>query len=64
MLHVFPHKWIKSTLGHGEAMCKRCLMTNREAWVLGMYCPGPFDAYELWDMSKELGTWTQMRSTN
>lgn len=29
------HKWIKSTLGHGEAMCKNCFITNREAAVLG-----------------------------
>lgn len=29
-----PHDWVKSTLGHGEAMCSRCLITNREAAVL------------------------------
>lgn len=29
------HEWIKSDLGHGEAMCKNCKMTNREAAVLG-----------------------------
>jgi len=29
------HDWIKSTLGHGETMCRRCGMTNREAAVLG-----------------------------
>lgn len=29
------HDWIKSTLGHGETMCSRCCMTNREAAVLG-----------------------------
>lgn len=29
------HDWVKSTLGHGEAMCSRCLITNREAAVLG-----------------------------
>ncbi len=34
------HDWIKSTLGHGESMCSRCLITNREAAVLGKlnYC--------------------------
>lgn len=29
------HNWIKSTLGHGESMCSRCFITNREAAVLG-----------------------------
>lgn len=29
------HDWIKSTLGHGETMCSRCKITNREAAVLG-----------------------------
>ena len=28
------HRWVKSTLGHGETMCARCWMTNREAAVL------------------------------
>lgn len=28
------HDWVKSTLGHGEQMCRRCLITNREAAVL------------------------------
>ncbi|MBY0559893.1 hypothetical protein [Hyphomicrobium sp.] len=30
------HDWVKSTLGHGDAMCSRCLITNREAAVLGL----------------------------
>lgn len=30
-----PHEWVESKLGHGETMCRRCLMTNREAAVLG-----------------------------
>lgn len=29
------HDWIKSTLGHGETMCSRCFITNREAAALG-----------------------------
>ncbi len=29
------HNWIPSTLGHGETMCSRCFITNREAAVLG-----------------------------
>lgn len=29
------HDWIKSTLGHGESMCRKCKITNREAAVLG-----------------------------
>ena len=30
------HKWVRSTLGHGEFMCARCCVTNREAAVLGL----------------------------
>lgn len=29
------HDWTASTLGHGETMCARCKITNREAAVLG-----------------------------
>lgn len=29
-----PHSWVRSTLGHGETMCSRCFMTNREAAAL------------------------------
>lgn len=29
------HDWVKSTLGHGDTMCSRCFITNREAAVLG-----------------------------
>lgn len=37
------HDWIKSTLGHGETMCRKCFITNREAAVLGElnYCNVP-----------------------
>lgn len=31
-----PHNWISSTLGHGETMCSRCFVTNREAAALGI----------------------------
>ena len=34
------HDWVESKLNHGEKQCSRCLMTNREAWVLGDECPG------------------------
>ncbi len=30
-----PHDWIPSTLGHGDVMCRRCRVTNREAAVIG-----------------------------
>jgi hypothetical protein len=30
------HKWVKSNLGHGETMCEKCKVTNREAAVLGL----------------------------
>ncbi len=30
------HSWVPSTLGHGETMCSRCFVTNREAAVLGI----------------------------
>ena len=29
------HVWVKSTLGHGERMCSRCYVTNREALAIG-----------------------------
>lgn len=29
------HDWQPSKLGHGEVMCARCFMTNREAALLG-----------------------------
>jgi hypothetical protein len=29
------HDWIPSTLGHGETMCRRCFITNREAAAIG-----------------------------
>lgn len=32
---TFKHDWVKSKLGHGEAMCSRCFTTNREAAALG-----------------------------
>lgn len=31
---TLKHDWIPSTLGHGELMCARCKMTNREAVAL------------------------------
>lgn len=30
------HIWVPSKLGHGEMMCSRCSITNREAAVLGL----------------------------
>lgn len=30
-----PHKWVQSTLGHGETMCVDCYGTNRELAALG-----------------------------
>lgn len=30
------HDWTKSTLGHGDATCRRCHITNREAAALGL----------------------------
>jgi hypothetical protein len=37
------HDWITSTLGHGETMCRKCFITNREAAVLGLLndCDAP-----------------------
>ncbi len=29
------HIWVRSTLGHGDQMCSRCKITNREAAALG-----------------------------
>lgn len=35
------HKWVRSTLGHGESMCEYCKATNREIAVIGdmNHCP-------------------------
>lgn len=30
-----PHDWVRSMLGHGTFMCKRCAITDREAAALG-----------------------------
>lgn len=40
------HDWVKSTLGHGEQMCRRCFGTNRELAALGMlsHCDAPLPA--------------------
>ena len=36
------HNWIDSTLGHGESMCSRCFITNREASAIGAHeCDAP-----------------------
>lgn len=37
------HKWVPSRLGHGEQMCAKCFITNREAAALGEPndCPKP-----------------------
>ena len=35
------HEWGPSRLNHGEAQCKNCFMTNREAMVLGDECHAP-----------------------
>lgn len=32
------HEWGPSHVGHGEMQCIHCLMTNREAAVLGPFC--------------------------
>lgn len=35
------HAWRRSHVGHGEAQCRHCLITNREAWAIGeRICPG------------------------
>lgn len=41
------HDWVPSRLGHGETMCRVCLITNREAAVLGEHqCPGALVAVD------------------
>ena len=38
----YEHNWVRSTLGHGEFMCTKCYVTNREAAVLGkIFCDKP-----------------------
>lgn len=31
-----PHDWIKSTLGHGNTMCRCCFITDLEAAAIGV----------------------------
>lgn len=31
------HDWVPSNLGHGETMCRRCYITNREAAILRQF---------------------------
>lgn len=36
------HDWVKSTLGHGNTMCRRCCVTDLEAAAIGMTeCDAP-----------------------
>jgi hypothetical protein len=30
------HDWGPSMVGHGDAQCRRCFVTNREAMAIGM----------------------------
>jgi hypothetical protein len=50
------HDWVPSTLGHGETMCSRCFVTNREAAVLGIMntcdAPAPKAANENWPQDR------------
>lgn len=34
---MLQHNWVPSTLGHGETMCSRCWITNREAAAIGQF---------------------------
>ena len=35
MIASKTHIWVDSTLGHGETMCEKCFMTNREWDAIG-----------------------------
>lgn len=35
------HRWIKSTLGHGNMMCAACAITDLEANAIGKYSCEP-----------------------
>jgi hypothetical protein len=48
-----PHEWQRSTLGHGETMCKHCFGTNRELAVIGDLNHCPERAMKRDDASKE-----------
>lgn len=70
------HKWVKSTLGHGETMCELCCMTNREAAALGLsescsanagegHTHGPWvaeddDGYSIWSIRGPSGLITRV----
>lgn len=55
------HSWIDSPLGHGESMCSRCFITNREAAALGEHeCNVPQPAPKAANENvKEERAWTQ-----
>jgi hypothetical protein len=50
------HDWTTSTLGHGETLCSRCFITNREAAALGLLntcdAPSPKVANENWPQDR------------
>lgn len=52
------HDWVPSTLGHGETMCRRCFVTNREAAALGItnVCDAPPPTPKAANVNTE---WTQ-----
>lgn len=53
------HDWIPSPLGHGETMCNRCFVTNREAAALGENeCSAPAPAATN-DNAPKACEWTQ-----
>lgn len=70
------HDWVKSTLGHGETMCSRCSITNREAAALGVTNKCDVAAQEFidantivddddgdeeYDLSEDCGRWNDGR---
>ena len=64
------HDWITSTLGHGETMCRRCRITNREAAALGVMnvCDVPLERdgaiYAAVSEKLQLKEFEAMRSEN
>jgi hypothetical protein len=36
MSETYEHDWVKSMLGHGDTMCRRCFVTNLEATAINM----------------------------
>lgn len=50
-----PHDWTASTLGHGNQMCSRCLITDLEARAIGQFLVCDVPPPEGWAWFRAVG---------